>query len=126
MVFRGWRSITIASGFQGSVPDHTPWQGPCGNDPSQRDTTGNRYQALKVNVLLENYLSPDGWRNRLHERQGIDSYLFLPPPVHEKKYAHKQTRTNCASSNGTVWTGMKSPSLSHHLQKKENLIKSSV
>ncbi|TNN75802.1 hypothetical protein EYF80_013949 [Liparis tanakae] len=33
--------------FLESVPDHTPQQGPCGNDPSQCDTTGNRYQALK-------------------------------------------------------------------------------
>lgn len=65
MVCRGRLSITIASGFQESVPDHTPQQGPCGNDPSQCDTTGNRYQALKVNVLLENYLSRDGWKARL-------------------------------------------------------------
>lgn len=73
MVCRGCRSITIASGFQESVPDHTPRQGPRGNDPSQCDTTGNRYQALKVNVLLENYLSPDGWKACQQMRQATDS-----------------------------------------------------
>lgn len=39
----------------------------------QRDTTGNRYRALKVNVLLENYLSSDKCRSRLRMRQGTDS-----------------------------------------------------
>lgn len=59
--------------FRSLFPIASAWQGPRGNDPSQCDTTGNRYQALKVNVLLENYLSPDGWRARLHGRQGTDS-----------------------------------------------------
>lgn len=39
----------------------------------QRDTTGNQYRALKVNVLLENYLSSDKCRSRLRMRQGTDS-----------------------------------------------------
>lgn len=39
----------------------------------QRDTTGNRYRALKVNVVLENYLSSDKCRSRLRMRRGTDS-----------------------------------------------------
>lgn len=87
MAHRDRRSITIASGFQESVPDHTSRLGPCGNDPSQRDTTGNRYQALKVNVLLENYLSPDGWRARQQMRQATDS----SSSSHTQKYTLIQT-----------------------------------
>lgn len=95
MVLIGRQSITIASGFQKSVPDHTTWQGPCGNDPSQCDTTGNRYQALKVNVLLENYLSPDGWRACLRMRQGIDSSSSSLLPY--SKYIHtcRHTQVLC-------------------------------
>lgn len=40
--------------------------------PSQHDTTGNRYWALKVNVLLENYLSSDECRSCLCMRQSTD------------------------------------------------------
>lgn len=40
--------------------------------PSQHDTTGNRYRALKVNVLLENYLSSDKCRGCLRMRQSTD------------------------------------------------------
>lgn len=100
--------------FRSLFPIASAWQGPRGNDPSQCDTTGNRYQALKVNVLLENYLSPDGWRARLHGRQGTDSSSSSVAAC--ARPTAKWGRLFFFSSKGTVEPGMKRRLLSNHLR----------
>ena len=107
MVCREGRSITARRqcgiGIRESVPDHTVWRGPGGNDPSQRHATGNRCQALKVSVVLENYLSPDGWSAPASQARA-DKPLTVPPPArplkemhthtHARTYAHKHTHVH--------------------------------
>ena len=44
------------------IDAETAWErkGARRNDPDPHDATGNQCKPLKVNVLLENYLGPDG------------------------------------------------------------------
>lgn len=46
-------------------------RGPCANDPYHCDPTGNQCQPLKVNVVLEKYLSPDTWSS-VTETSGVE------------------------------------------------------
>lgn len=49
------------SGFEESVPNHTLLLGSVVMTTFLCNATGNQCQVLKVNVLLESYLSPDVW-----------------------------------------------------------------